>query len=39
MEGIAVRRGAHGETLLYIISDDNYNALQRTVLMMFEVIQ
>ncbi len=37
MEGIAVRKGARGETLLYVISDDNYNALERTVLMMFEV--
>ena len=37
MEGIAVRKGPRGETLLYVISDDNYNALERTVLMMFEV--
>jgi len=37
MEGIAVRRGTAGETLLYIISDDNYSPLQRTVLLMFEV--
>lgn len=39
MEGIAVRKGTHGETLLYVIADDNYNVLQRTVLMMFEVAQ
>jgi hypothetical protein len=37
MEGIAVRRGPAGETLLYIISDDNYSPLQRTLLLMFEV--
>ncbi len=37
MEGVAVRRGPKGETLLYIISDDNYSPLQRTLLLMFEV--
>jgi hypothetical protein len=37
MEGVAVRRGPRGETLLYIISDDNYSPLQRTLLLMFEV--
>lgn len=37
MEGLAVRRGPHGETLLYVISDDNYWRLQRTLLLMFEV--
>jgi hypothetical protein len=37
MEGIAVRRGANGEIFLYIISDDNYSLLQRTLLLMFEV--
>jgi len=36
MEGIAVRRGPKGETLLYMISDDNYSPLQRTLLLMFE---
>ena len=35
MEGIAVRRGPKGEIFLYIISDDNYSPLQRTVLLMF----
>lgn len=34
-EGIAVRRGKAGETLIYLISDDNFNALQRTLLMLF----
>jgi hypothetical protein len=37
MEGIAVRRGPKGEILLYMISDDNYSPLQRTLLLMFEV--
>lgn len=37
MEGLAVRRGPKGETLLYIISDDNYSPLQRTLLLMFEM--
>jgi hypothetical protein len=37
MEGLAVRRGPHGETFLYVISDDNYWRLQRTLLLMFEV--
>jgi hypothetical protein len=37
MEGIAVRRGAEGETLLYLISDDNFSPLQRTLLLMFEL--
>ena len=35
-EGLAVRRGPSGETFLYIISDDNYSARQRTLLLMFE---
>jgi hypothetical protein len=37
MEGIAVRRGANGETLLYMLSDDNFSSLQRTLLLMFEL--
>lgn len=36
MEGIAVSRGAEGETVLTLISDDNFNhVLQRTVLLQF----
>lgn len=34
-EGIAARPGGGGEDLLYIISDDNFRARQRTLLMMF----
>lgn len=37
MEGIAVRQGRYGETLIYLLSDDNFNAVQRTLLMMFEL--
>ena len=35
MEGVAVRRGPAGETLIYLISDNNYSALQRTILLQF----
>jgi len=39
-EGIDARRGAGGETIVYVISDDNFNrADQRTLLMMFEVAE
>lgn len=34
-EGIAARRGPDGETLIYLLSDDNFNPLQRTLLFMF----
>lgn len=37
MEGLAVKRGDAGETLLYMISDDNFNALQRTLITQFRV--
>jgi len=36
-EGIAVRRGAPGEALVYVMSDDNFNPLQRTLLLMFAI--
>jgi hypothetical protein len=39
MEGIAVRRGPNGETLLYLISDNNFSPVQRTLLLMFELRQ
>ncbi len=35
MEGVAARRSATGETLLYLISDDNFRPLQRTLLLVF----
>jgi hypothetical protein len=35
MEGLAVHRTAAGETVLTMISDDNFSPLQRTVLLQF----
>ncbi len=37
LEGMAATRGARGETLLWLISDDNFNALQRNILLLFEL--
>ncbi len=37
MEGLAARPGADGRTLIYLLSDDNFSPLQRTLLMMFEL--
>jgi len=37
MEGIATRRGDNGETLIYLVSDDNFSGLQRTLLLLFEL--
>jgi hypothetical protein len=40
MEGISARRdAAGGKTLVYLISDDNFSAVQRTLLMMFELAE
>lgn len=38
-EGVAVREGDRGETLIYLISDDNFHPLQRTLLLMFELVE
>lgn len=35
MEGLAVRRGAAGETILTVISDNNFSMMQRTLLLEF----
>ena len=35
MEGLSVHRGPEGETVLTLISDDNFNPLQRTMLLQF----
>ena len=35
MEGIASHRAASGETILTLISDDNFSLLQRTLHMQF----
>lgn len=40
MEGISARRdGRGGRTLIYMISDDNYSVTQRTLLLMFELME
>ena len=40
MEGLALHRGAGGETVLTMISDDNFNhMLQRTLLLQFTLIE
>ncbi len=38
-EGIAARRSEAGETLIYIVSDDNFLPFLRTVLMLFALSQ
>ncbi|MBT6095054.1 MAG: esterase-like activity of phytase family protein [Rhodospirillaceae bacterium] len=38
-EGIDVRRDETDRTLVYMISDDNFNPLQRNLLMMFELME
>lgn len=38
-EGIACRAGASGETLLYLISDNNFSPDQRTLLLTFAVVE
>jgi len=37
LEGIAAGKGRNGETLLWLISDDNFNPLQRNLLLLFEL--
>jgi len=37
MEALAVRQNEAGETIIYIMSDNNYNRLQRNLLMMFRM--
>lgn len=40
MEGLSLRTGESGETLVYMISDDNFNRpMQRTLLLMFELLR
>lgn len=38
MEGLGVHRSPQGETVLTLISDDNFSALQRTILLQFTLI-
>lgn len=38
MEGVDVRQGPNGgNSLIYLLSDDNFNVFQRTLIMMFEL--
>ena len=37
-EGLALRRDRAGRTLLYLVSDDNFVPLQRTLLLQFRLI-
>src|SRR5512132_2721207 len=39
LEGIDARRSDAGETLVYLVSDDNYSFLQRTLLSMFRLVE
>jgi hypothetical protein len=39
MEGLAIRRGADGETIIALVSDNNQNRLQRTLLLFFALIE
>src|SRR5262249_27322072 len=39
MEGLSVHRSAGGETVLTLISDDNFSALQRTLLLQFTLVE
>lgn len=39
MEGIAVHRSPAGETIITLVSDDNFSALQRTLLLQFALIE
>ena len=39
LEGLWLREGAAGETLITLLSDDNFSPLQRTLLLQFELIE
>ncbi len=39
MEGLCVHRGAGGETVLTLISDDNFSIIQRTLLLQFTLAE
>lgn len=36
-EGLAALQGADGATFLYVLSDDNFNGFQRTLLLLFHL--
>jgi hypothetical protein len=37
MEAVAAHQAASGETILTLMSDDNFSALQRTLIMQFSM--
>jgi len=39
MEGISIHRTAGGETIITIVSDDNFSVLQRNLLLQFAVVE
>ena len=39
MEGIAVHRNASGETILTLVSDDNFSVIQRNLLLQFTLVE
>jgi hypothetical protein len=39
MEGLSAHRGPNGETVLTMISDDNFSRLQRTLLLQFALLE
>lgn len=39
MEGLAVHRAANGDLVLTLISDDNFSAIQRTLLLQFTLVE
>ena len=38
MEGIGVHRNAPGETILTLVSDDNFSVIQRNLLLQFALV-
>ena len=38
MEGIAVHRNAQGETIVTLVSDDNFSVIQRNLLLQFAIV-
>jgi hypothetical protein len=39
MEGIAIHRDAQGETIITLVSDDNFSVLQRNLLLQFKLVE
>jgi len=39
MEGLAVSRNVRGETILTLVSDDNFSPIQRNLLLQFKLVQ